>query len=131
MRRLTFERCTNVICAWRASLQRLLEVLHVFRHALGRQQRFIRVDERLEKSGPWRGEQRIQPGSDVFVAVRANSLDAESFRYRREVDGLQRALVLRVAEEHELFPLDLAQCVVLHDHDLYREPVTNHGRKFA
>ena len=71
--RLALERGANLVGAWSSALQRLLQVLHIFRHALGRQQGFIRIDERFEQRGSRCREQRIETGGEIGIGGRCES----------------------------------------------------------
>jgi hypothetical protein len=58
-------------------------------------------------------------------------LNAASARNTREIDGLQLAAKLGIAEKHHLLPLDLAEHVVLDDDNLYVQSVFHAGGKLA
>ena len=96
---------------------------------LGRHRRLVRIDDRLDhaRARAWRapvaGRRPQVAGSSIVKPVAAAGLARTSAKSI----GCSSHAVLRVAEEHHLLPLDLAERVVLDDDDLDRQVVL-HGR---
>ena len=72
-------------------------------------------------AGLLRGERRLQGGPDLLGPLAAEPDAAARLGELDEVDRVQGDLVLGVAQEDHLLPLDLAERVVLDDDDLDRQ----------
>src|SRR5512146_3118674 len=101
-----------------SSGERLGEVQGLSRLDIRRKRGGERVNDRFQQSGPWSCEKVIQRVVDVGRIVHAHAICAASFRKHAEVHRLQPDAELGIAFHHHLFPLDLAEVVVLNHHDL-------------
>ena len=78
-------------------------------------------------TGPRVREGLLEHGAALGRVLDPEARPAARAGERDEVDRVEIAAVLRVAEEHHLLPLDLAQGVVLDHHDLDRQVVLHGG----
>jgi hypothetical protein len=82
---------------------------------LGWHRRHEGVDDGLDDNGPGRGQGALEGRSTIRGILDGEAGAPAGLSERGEVDRVQLAPVLGVAEEHHLLPLDLSEGVVLHD----------------
>ena len=74
-----------------------------------------RIDDSLDYYGAIDLESFVeQPTTTLRIFDRESSAAAGACK-SREVDGIEIDAILRISEEHHLFPLDLAEHIILND----------------
>src|SRR5919106_2392856 len=89
------------------------------------------INYHLDDGGLVGTKRMLQSGSNFFRLLDRPSQASAGVRILREVWIVQLAAVLRIAEENNLLPLDLAQCVVLDNDDDDWQVVFHRGEKFT